>query len=284
MRKTIAAIISYNGRKFLPDCIRSCQLAELEILVIDNHSNDGSLDYLSSLNKITLIKNKTNAGFTKATNQAIEYSIKNDFDYLLLLNQDTEFDSGMLPLLMKDFEEIPSLAIVSPLQINESGGLEHQFDLNCKDLGIDFSSVRTQTIEVPFVNAACWLMDLKKVKQIGMLYPIFYNYGSDLNYCNRALHCGFKIAINIKANVIHKKRYRDYQKSLIKTVKMHNTFYLAMVLNPQTNVPIKPIIYALCKGIVANLLKLNFKKALLCKLTLVFLFLRIKEMRKIKKI
>lgn len=284
MEKIIAAIISFNGRKFLPDCIQSCLLAGMEILVIDNHSKDKSIDYLSSLNNITLIKNKTNLGFTKAANQAIEYSLKNHFDYLLLLNQDTEFDSDMVSLLLADFKENPSLAIVSPLQINELGQLEYQFNLNCNDFGIDFSAVQTKTIEVPFVNAACWLMDLQKVKQIGMLYPIFKNYGSDLNYCNRINHSGFKVGINIEAKVIHKKKDRDYQNSLIKTIKIHNTYYLAMILNPQTHVKVKPIIYALCKGIVANLLKLNFKKALLNKLTLIFLLTHISEIKKIRSV
>lgn len=283
MRRTIAGIISHNGRNFLRECINSCQLSNAEVLVIDNHSKDGSLDYLSSINTIHLIKNKANCGYTKAANQAIEHAINNHYDYLLLLNQDTRFDVDMIPLLMKSIEEDSLIAIVSPVQLNEQNQPEYQFQLNCNDLGIDLNTDQTATIEVPFVNAACWLMDLQKVREIGLLYPIFKNYGSDLNYCNRVIHSGYKVGINLEADIIHKKKDRDYENSFIKTIKVHNTFYLALILNPQTNIPIEQIISSLCKGVVANLLKLNFKKALLCKLTLIYLLLRMTEIRKIRK-
>lgn len=56
MNKIIAGIISFNGKEFLPACINSCRLADLEIIVIDNCSKDGSLDYLSSQDDIKLKK------------------------------------------------------------------------------------------------------------------------------------------------------------------------------------------------------------------------------------
>ncbi len=282
MRKTIAGIISYKGRNFLPECINSCLQSNIDILVIDNNSSDGSFEYLSSLNTLNLIKNESNLGFTKAVNQSIEYALNKGYSYLLLLNQDTEFDEKMVSQLLKSFEENPSLAIVSPLQLNEDKQPEYQFKLNCDYFGIDLDLSKSETIDVPFVNAACWLMDLRKVKQVGNLYPIFNNYGSDLNYCHRVIHTGYKVGINIQAKVIHKKKDRDYQNSFLKTIKNHNTFYLALLLNPQVTVSLKNTLFILAKGSFGFLFKFNFKKALLNTITFFFLLQRLSVIRMIK--
>lgn len=281
MGNVLAAIISYNGKDFLPACIKSCRQSTIEILVIDNHSTDDSLNYLNSLKNIKLIKNTSNLGFTKAANQAIEFAINHNFDFLLLLNQDTEFGAEIISLICQSFEENPLLAIISPMQLNEQNKPEYQFEKNCVDFGIDLT--QPKTIEVPFVNAACWLMDLKKIKEIGYLNPIFKNYGSDLNYCHRVINSGYKVGLNLEAKIIHKKNDRDYQNSIIKTIKIHNTYYLAALLNPETNVSFLSIVSVLYKGIIASIIKLNFKKALLNKLTAVFLLLRFTDIRKLKQ-
>ncbi|MCC6721697.1 MAG: glycosyltransferase [Bacteroidia bacterium] len=273
MRKTIAAIISYNGREFLPNCIKSCQLAELEILVIDNNSKDGSLEYLCSQNHITLIKNNTNTGFTNAANQAVKYSINNDFDYLLLLNQDVEFEKEMVSLLLVDFEENPSMAVVSPMQMNEQNEAEYQFKKICTDYGTDLT--QTLTTEVKFVNAACWLMDLKKVREIGLFNPIFKNYGSDFNYCHRANYYGYKIGLNPNAKMIHKKKnQKDYEQNIFKSIKSYNTYFLALILNPlQDNKP-KKVIYQLAKGAIKSFMTFNFRKSILKTNALIFLIFK----------
>ncbi len=188
----------------------------------------------------------------------------------------------MVSLLKKSIEVNPALAIVSPIHLNEQNQPEYQFNLNCIDLGIDINSKTSGTIEVTFVNAACWLMDLKKIKEIGYLYSIFKNYGSDLNYCNRVIHSSYKVGINLEANVVHKKKDNDYENSLSKTIKIHNTYYLALILNPNTNITVQIILSSLYKGLIASILKLNFKKALLNNLTIILVLLRLSDIRKIK--
>jgi len=269
MTRIIAGIISFNGLSVLPECINSCKAAGIEqILVIDNHSRDGIAEYLLSLkDSIVLLRNDYNTGFTNAANQAIEYAHFSNFDYLLLLNQDTAFGAEMIPHLQNSFEENSALAIVSPLHINEQNQPEYQFELNCSNYGIDINSKINGTIEVPFVNAACWMMDLKKVRDTGKLLTIFKNYGSDLNYCNRVEFKGYKIGINMDSMIIHKKPDKDYQDSFLKSIKLHNAYYLAMVLNPSTKVSVGSLLSSLSTKFFYYLLRLRFRKAFLIIIT-----------------
>lgn len=283
MKKILAAIISYNGKNFLPDCINSCKKSGLEILVIDNHSNDGSLEYLLAEKDILLINNTSNRGFTKAANQAIEYAIKHEFNYLLLLNQDTDFGEQMLPLLCNSFVENTMLAIVSPIHKNENSKFEYQFEYMCKTHNIDIYNKIISTIEVPFVSAACWLMDLKKIQETGLLNEIFKIYGSDYDYCNRIISKGYKIGINTKAEIIHKKEDMDYQKSLLKTIKLNNSYFLMLLINPLKKMEFFNFYIRKTKLIVKSIFTLNFKKAMLSFITLVYIAIKLKSIKVIRK-
>jgi len=86
-------IPSYNGKDLLKNCLQSIKKARNrslidEIIVVDNGSRDGSIEYLVS-EKIKIIKNKRNLGFAKAVNQGI---IAAKSDYLVVVNNDLIVD------------------------------------------------------------------------------------------------------------------------------------------------------------------------------------------------
>ena len=84
-------IVNYNVKYFLEQCLCSVRAAiagmEAEVLVVDNHSADGSSNIFARVfRKSHFIENKDNPGFAKANNQAIRIS---SGEYVLLLNPDT---------------------------------------------------------------------------------------------------------------------------------------------------------------------------------------------------
>ncbi|NUM31340.1 MAG: glycosyltransferase family 2 protein [Bacteroidetes bacterium] len=283
MSKILAGIISYNGINFLNDCIGSCLKSNLNVLVVDNNSNDGSINFLTKIESIKLIKNQVNYGFTYSANQLLNFATLNKFEYLLLLNQDTSFDEKMPEMLLNSIENNKGFAIVSPIHKNELGKLEYQFELNCMNFKIDLESKFGDTIEVPFVNAACWLIDMKKISEIGIFNPIFNNYGGDLNFCHRTIFSGYKIGINTKSCIIHKKEDFDYQKSIIKTIKTNNTYNLALLINPLENVNITGKFFSLFKNMVKSFIKLNFKSVLIFTITFFYLMYMLKDVLKLRK-
>ena len=89
--KLSVIIVSYNVKFYLEQCLQSVMRAlqgmEAEVIVIDNHSRDGSIEYLSErFPSVVFMSNSHNLGFAKANNKAIRQS---QGEYVLLLNPDT---------------------------------------------------------------------------------------------------------------------------------------------------------------------------------------------------
>ena len=102
-------IVNYNVKYFLEQCLCSVRAAtrgmEAEVLVVDNHSADGSVEYLRPrFPEVTFIENKDNPGFAKANNQAIRIS---SGEYVLLLNPDTVIGEESMRSLCFFMDEHP---------------------------------------------------------------------------------------------------------------------------------------------------------------------------------
>lgn len=92
MNKTLSIIIiNFNVKYFLEHCLHSALSAlegmEGEIIVVDNHSTDGSQSYFENrFPQVKFIWNETNSGFAKANNLGLKYATG---EYILFLNPDT---------------------------------------------------------------------------------------------------------------------------------------------------------------------------------------------------
>ena len=89
--KISVIIVNYNVKYYLEQCLMSVERAlkgiEGEVLVVDNHSSDGSVDYLKPrFPAVHFITSGHNQGFAKANNIAIKQC---KGEYVLLLNPDT---------------------------------------------------------------------------------------------------------------------------------------------------------------------------------------------------
>src|SRR3982751_5498272 len=90
-------IVTYNSQDVIGDCLDAClRLAGVRVLVIDNHSEDGTLDQIRRRPAVRYVANPTNQGFASACNQGIELL---DTRFVLLLNPDTVLVSGLQELV-----------------------------------------------------------------------------------------------------------------------------------------------------------------------------------------
>lgn len=97
-------ILTHNGienlKLLFTDFSLKTNYLNFEIIVVDNNSNDGSVEYLESLNvdfTLKIIKNNENFSFSKANNQGVEAS---SGEYVLLMNNDVEPTYGWLNEMM----------------------------------------------------------------------------------------------------------------------------------------------------------------------------------------
>ena len=90
--------------KWIDKCINSVLNSTLyaKIILIDNGSTDGTLEYISNnFPQAIILPNQKNLGFGKANNLGIEYALSHNCDYVYLLNQDAWIEENTLEILVK---------------------------------------------------------------------------------------------------------------------------------------------------------------------------------------
>jgi GT2 family glycosyltransferase len=107
-------IPNWNGLRFLPICLDALlqqNYPQVEIIIADNASQDGSQDFVSSTYpQVRLIELLTNKGFTGACNAGIAAATG---QYIALLNNDTEVDANWVSAVVAAFEAHPEIGIVA---------------------------------------------------------------------------------------------------------------------------------------------------------------------------
>jgi GT2 family glycosyltransferase len=117
--KVSIIMVTHNNFSFTQSCLDSLfqktHYPNMEVIIVDNASTDGTGDYLSELahNKpeVGIILNDRNEGFAKATNRGISAS---SGEYVVLLNNDTVVTRGWLTKLIRHLDD-KRIGIVGPV-------------------------------------------------------------------------------------------------------------------------------------------------------------------------
>jgi len=90
-------VVTYNSQDVIGECLDAClRLPGVTVIVVDNDSQDATLNQIRSRPGVRLIANTSNRGFAAACNQGIA-ALKTRF--VLLLNPDAVLMSGLQPLV-----------------------------------------------------------------------------------------------------------------------------------------------------------------------------------------
>ncbi|WP_298528038.1 glycosyltransferase family 2 protein [uncultured Christiangramia sp.] len=195
-------IVTYNGMKWLAQCLESTK--PYPVIVVDNNSSDGTIDYIKNFHPdIKIFEQKANLGFGQANNIGISFALNEGADYVFLLNQDAYLVPDCLESLIKAQIANSEYGILSPVHLNGEGNrLDENFSnylsySRNNDFYSDYvlNKTKQEIYEVPFVNAAGWLISRNCLESVGGFDPIFFHYGEDDNYCQRVLYHGLKIGV-----------------------------------------------------------------------------------------
>lgn len=236
-------IVTYNGMKWIDKCINSVLKSTLsaKIILIDNGSTDGTLEYLSNnFPQAIILPNQKNLGFGKANNLGIEYALSHNCDYVYLLNQDAWIEENTLEILVKTLNKHKDFGIISPIQITAS---KKNIDKNfakycskehCKNIFDDFILHKEiqDIYEIDFVMAAHWLIARKCLEKVGGFNPSFPHYGEDDNYLQRLKFHNIKFGISPFAFGVHDREYRELSKN--KIIHMNYIEYIKIASNITT--------------------------------------------------
>jgi len=214
--ETSVIIVSYNTKKLTLQTIKSIEQENVEIIIIDNNSKDGSLKELQRLakeKKIKLIENSSNTGFAFANNQGIKKACGK---YIFLLNSDTKVKKGAVKKLVDFAKKTPDAGFISARLLNADGSVQasclyfptifnaiREYWFNQKGLFEKFAPKGKVAVEVEASVAAAALVTPKGIKKVGLLDERYFFYFEDIDYCRRIKKAGMKIYYLPAAEVTH---------------------------------------------------------------------------------
>ncbi|MGI6296558.1 MAG: glycosyltransferase family 2 protein [Armatimonadota bacterium] len=216
------AIVSWNTRELLDDCLRSIfdttQGIEYEVIVVDNKSSDDSVDMVrSTYPQVKFIENQDNVGFPKANNQAYQVSSGRHF---MLLNPDTICREGSLAGLVRFLDEHSDAGAVGPLVLNPDETLQYSWArfprliteirgiLDRRIEGFETPTTAEQVREMgPFVTdwiGGCALVIRRTaVEQIGLMDESFFMYNEETDWCYRLHKQGWSVWVEPSSEIVH---------------------------------------------------------------------------------
>ena len=214
-------IVNWNNKKILQDCLKSIYQThpdyQCEIIVIDNHSKDGSVEMIEGqFPEVKLVKNNENLGLAKANNQGIRMA---KMEYILLLNNDVIITHKNIFIRMIQFmQENPTVGVLGCKLLFTDGTLQ--------SLGEDYTSVwkifKSQILfsktwkklskniatnnvfrKVDWVLGACLLTKRLVIEKVGMLKEEYFIVGGDVEFCYRVKNAGWDIGVLTNESIIH---------------------------------------------------------------------------------
>jgi GT2 family glycosyltransferase len=220
-------IVNWNTRERTLACIHSIRKfvpaqAGVQIIVIDNHSEDGSVEAIRESGvDVEIIENKENAGFGRANNAGLQRATGR---VVLFLNSDTEITASTIPDLLSEFDAHPEVAAFGCKILGYDETPQHSVrgfptlgaylysDTFLGVLGLfkgshdryrrkQFDFEKWQLIEVAM--GAALAVRSEVVQQMQGFDPRFFMYFEEADLCRRIHDAGFRLAYSPAPVVYH---------------------------------------------------------------------------------
>lgn len=209
--KVAIVMLTYNQLEYTKQCLESIEKYvnpdNYELIIVDNHSTDGTVEWLKQQKGIKLACNEENIGFTKGCNQGMRMATEGT-DLLLLNNDTLMMENTLLNLRLALYEE-ESIGAVGPVTNNV---------FSDQKLFLDYKTIEEHTQFANGNNIPCQggyegvvrlvgfalLIRRKAFEEVGYLDEAFSpgNYEDD-DYCVSLFQHGYQLLIVKNAYIYH---------------------------------------------------------------------------------
>ena len=211
------AVTNYNGESYLDEClsaIKAQSLSPAEILVVDNHSTDGSLQVLAEKHPdVRVITLKENRGPGAARNLALSQARHR---YLLSVDNDAVLTPTCLAVLAQALSETPEASLAQarvvyhaePDRIHYDGGyLNYTGIVSLRNQGVKVAEAGEAgtPVAVDAVMAVTLLVDRRKVGPEGLYDEGYHFYFEDIDFSYRLRLRGQTLLVVPEAVVLHRE-------------------------------------------------------------------------------
>ena len=204
-------IVCWNGIELIGNCLASIyggtRGIEFEVVVSDNGSSDGSVEFISrAYPQVRIVENCTNLGYAKGNNNAVRHCTGR---YILLLNSDTVVHEGALQRLVAFADQHPEAGACGCEVVNTKGAPQvsaRPFPTLWRDWLDAFCLphfTRGNGHARKWQSGCCILFRAEVLKQLGGFDEQFFYSYEDVDLCQRVWDGGYSIAYTPDACITH---------------------------------------------------------------------------------
>jgi N-acetylglucosaminyl-diphospho-decaprenol L-rhamnosyltransferase len=219
-------IVNWNSIDFTRACIESLYStvpdSELDLIVVDNASNDDCRELLNTFPKVKLVCSERNIGFARANNLGLQHS---HCDTVLFLNPDTVVLDNAVQEMMRQLYSRPDLAAVGCRLLNRDLTLQtscvQPFPTILNQLlSVDWLKRRWPALslwgvrgplstgsaeiqEVDAVSGACIMVKRPMLESVGCFSTEYFMYAEEVDLCCKLRRAGWHVGHVSKAQVVH---------------------------------------------------------------------------------
>jgi len=234
-KKVSVVLLALNQVEYTRKCIESLQKnchQELEMILVNNGSTDGTAEYFDSVPGAKVIHNPKNLGVAKGWNQGMALATG---DYVLILNNDTIAGPDCIENLVRCAENHPEAGIVVPRSNRIAGPqMVEGFTWNSEDeIPLKAKRIQDQNElacwEFPRLKGFCMLIPRPVVQVVGV-FDEQYGFGNfeDDDYSCRVRYAGYTLLVADDSFLFHfgsvsfKDSGIDWNKQMVENMDKFN--------------------------------------------------------------
>lgn len=203
MTKVAAVVLSWNGREDTLACLRSLEGEDVEVIVVDNASDDGTAEAVTG---VELIRNERNLGYAGGMNTGIRRALERGADAVLLLNNDVEVEPGAIRGLVVAAERAGAVCPIvvfadDPERVWYAGA---RFDPRRGYNGRQITETPGATTETERICGAAVLIPRETLERVGMFDEDLFAYVEDADWSLRARAAGLGLLVTPASRIRHK--------------------------------------------------------------------------------
>ena len=237
-----AVVITYNGLKYLKECIRSISMQSKkvdEIIVVNNSSTDGTTEWLNEQEYLTHIL-QPNTGSSGGQYTGIKTAFEKKYDWIWCLDQDIIPKPDALEKLLRSEEaKLKDTGFVCSLVMDHDNNISYinvPFIRNFEEI----LSAISQKKNLPVISSSFGsvLFSRPAIEKVGFPMKDLFLWGDDVEYTMRIIQNNFKGYLILPSVVVHDQKKNNFSPFPTMDIKdrktkyaVRNTFYVIRLRN-----------------------------------------------------
>ncbi|MFQ5559070.1 MAG: glycosyltransferase family 2 protein [Nitrospinota bacterium] len=211
-------VLNWNGREDTIECLHSLESVEyldLEILLVDNGSVDGSVKMVrEKFPDLSILETGKNLGYAAGNNRGITYAFSRGARYVILLNNDTVVDPNFVKELVLVAESTPGAGLLSskvffydrPEALWFAGGTFSLFTGRSTHFGYNEPDDGRfdEVIEIERACGCAMMVSAEYCEAVGLLNEEYFCYCEETDWSLRGKKAGYRALFVPKSVVFHK--------------------------------------------------------------------------------